>query len=293
MAEGLPNVRHCLKRCWVNNGDSKMRKIYFILMLLLFAFICAVSTKADNMPVGFITVYPSDSAPVDYLPCNGATYSAADYQALFDIIGTTYGGSDGNFKVPKMDVMTAVGNPREVTAANCSGATFLHSQFNDSEMNIPTFNSVPGFFNFFQYGDHYLNSDSSERIAVGVKGSTRSMEMLPFLYAGLMSDADLYVALTGGGEFLNMYSYVLPSSRLPSTTVYPYSISSYTQLIPKNEGIKLFVDNINTENSDFKMQFQSFLSATVDDSKDTGNVAPTPSAIYIIKAKPATMEGEL
>lgn len=51
--------------------------------------------------VGEIQIFGFNYAPLDWLPCNGATLSAQQYPMLFALIGFTYGG-DGktNFKVP-------------------------------------------------------------------------------------------------------------------------------------------------------------------------------------------------
>ena len=53
--------------------------------------------------VGQIMVFAFNFAPRNYAYCNGAQVSIAQNQALFSILGTTYGG-DGvsNFALPDM-----------------------------------------------------------------------------------------------------------------------------------------------------------------------------------------------
>jgi len=45
-------------------------------------------------------MYGGAVAPAGWLICNGGSYSATTYSALFGAIGTTYGGSGGFFNVP-------------------------------------------------------------------------------------------------------------------------------------------------------------------------------------------------
>ncbi len=49
------------------------------------------------------------TAPDGYLICDGASYDAATYPALFAVIGTMYGGGGGNFSVPDLRGRVPVG----------------------------------------------------------------------------------------------------------------------------------------------------------------------------------------
>lgn len=64
------------------------------------------------LTTGMIIPYGGTTAPVNFLLCNGSTYSQGTYPALFAVIGTTYGtGAPGTFKVPNMTGVTnAVGS---------------------------------------------------------------------------------------------------------------------------------------------------------------------------------------
>jgi hypothetical protein len=50
---------------------------------------------------GMMVVYGGTVAPTGWLLCDGSTYTTSSYPGLFAIIGTTYGGSGGSFKVPR------------------------------------------------------------------------------------------------------------------------------------------------------------------------------------------------
>jgi len=56
----------------------------------------------NTSTVGSILIWPTTTAPTNYLLCDGSSYSTTDtkYSSLYSAIGTTYGYSSGSFKVP-------------------------------------------------------------------------------------------------------------------------------------------------------------------------------------------------
>lgn len=58
---------------------------------------------ASSVPTGAIVPYGGATAPTGFLLCDGTSYLRADYQDLFDVIGTAYGSVDGTrFNVPNL-----------------------------------------------------------------------------------------------------------------------------------------------------------------------------------------------
>ena len=56
------------------------------------------------VPVGTIRVWPSNSIPSGWLPCDGRNIGGNEYGDLFALIGTTYGGTDMyDFNLPLFD----------------------------------------------------------------------------------------------------------------------------------------------------------------------------------------------
>ena len=55
-----------------------------------------------GLPSGMIIHSAAATVQVGWLECDGASYSATTYPELFAAIGTTYGGSAGNFNVPDL-----------------------------------------------------------------------------------------------------------------------------------------------------------------------------------------------
>ncbi len=59
--------------------------------------------------IGEIRLLPYTFAPLDWLPCEGQLLSVTQYQALFAVIGVTYGGNGStNFGIPDLRSRAAV-----------------------------------------------------------------------------------------------------------------------------------------------------------------------------------------
>ena len=81
-----------------------------------------VSNSASRIPVGMITPFVSGAdIPYGWLLCNGNSVAGVTYPALSAAIGTTYGGSGGNFNLPNLTNKTLYGvvnNPATSTTYN-------------------------------------------------------------------------------------------------------------------------------------------------------------------------------
>lgn len=60
------------------------------------------SADTNVTPAGTVISFAGVNIPAGYLNCDGAAYSQAKYPALYAAIGTTWGGSSGNFNVPDL-----------------------------------------------------------------------------------------------------------------------------------------------------------------------------------------------
>lgn len=61
------------------------------------------SSQSMRVPPGTIVIWPGTSIPKGWLLCDGNEYRAADYPALYSVIGTTYGTlAAGYFMVPNI-----------------------------------------------------------------------------------------------------------------------------------------------------------------------------------------------
>jgi microcystin-dependent protein len=65
---------------------------------------CAGDPGGGELPVGAVIMWVTDDAPDGWLLCDGGSVLQADYPALFDVIGVTYGdgGSNDTFNLPDL-----------------------------------------------------------------------------------------------------------------------------------------------------------------------------------------------
>ena len=59
--------------------------------------------------IGLISVFPYNWAPVNWASCMGQPLQSQQYQALYGLIGVTYGGNPQNFNLPNLCGRTIVG----------------------------------------------------------------------------------------------------------------------------------------------------------------------------------------
>ena len=95
-------------------------------------------------PPGAIIPYGGSSAPSGYLMCDGTSYAQASYAALYAIIGTTYGGSGGNFNVPDLRGKFPLGHSGSY-ALGATGGEATHT-LTTNEMPAHTHGGVPTSF---------------------------------------------------------------------------------------------------------------------------------------------------
>lgn len=58
--------------------------------------------QAAGVPIGTVIYYAANAVPSGFLPCDGRSLSNVTYSALFSVIGYSYGGSSGSFKLPDL-----------------------------------------------------------------------------------------------------------------------------------------------------------------------------------------------
>lgn len=59
-------------------------------------------STASILPIGSVLLWTTNTAPAGWFICNGQLLSRTQFASLFSVIGTTWGGGDGNttFNVP-------------------------------------------------------------------------------------------------------------------------------------------------------------------------------------------------
>lgn len=68
---------------------------------------------------GAIELLPYTFAPMDWLVCDGTLLSISQYQVLYAVIGTTYGGNgSSNFAIPNLKGFEPIPGMRYYIAIN-------------------------------------------------------------------------------------------------------------------------------------------------------------------------------
>ena len=92
----------------------------------------------DNY-IGEIRIFAGTFAPQDWLFCNGQLLSINDNQALYSLLGTTYGGDGQNtFALPDMRSRAAVG-----MGQSSGGSTYVQGQMQGIENVTLTTSQMP------------------------------------------------------------------------------------------------------------------------------------------------------
>ncbi|MDG5497363.1 tail fiber protein [Niveispirillum sp. BGYR6] len=98
--------------------------------------------------IGQISFFPWSWAPYGWLPCNGSIYKIAEYQALYSLIGSNYGGDARNtFGVPNLQGLVPVGVGQSVGAQTnwTLGATHGTDTVLINNSMVPTHNHTMSF----------------------------------------------------------------------------------------------------------------------------------------------------
>jgi hypothetical protein len=132
----------------ISEGDDHLRLIKSVLKTQFpnTGTVAVTQTTAQMNKLGFetgaVTMYASNSIPTtatisginDWLICDGSAYSTTTYAALYAVIGTVYGTSGSDFKVPDFRTFFPVGVGSgfslgtAVTASAAAGSAVLKVQ---------------------------------------------------------------------------------------------------------------------------------------------------------------------
>lgn len=141
-----------------------------------------VQQLGQLVPVGTLIAVAHENNLEGYLECDGSTYSRSTYQALFDVIGTTYGAGDGTntFKVPDLRGRVLWGKEdnktlgyREAGLPNITASVYTdRSRFSSSSGAFYIVNSGTQERGGIGSGNGTLNFDASRSSSIYGKSST-------------------------------------------------------------------------------------------------------------------------
>lgn len=118
-----------------------MKKILLPALCSLLAFFsCPWTSQAQDYPIlGEIKISPITFIPKGWLECNGQILSIAQNQALFSLLGTTYGGNgQTTFALPDLRGRIAIGS-----GIDPSGITYVKGSVEGTESTTLSPNNLP------------------------------------------------------------------------------------------------------------------------------------------------------
>ncbi len=142
--------------------------------------------------IGEIRIFAGTFAPVGWAFCNGATLPISGNEALFSLIGTTYGG-DGQqaFNIPNLQSRIPIG-----TGTLAGGTTFQAGQSAGAETATLTTSNLPPHA-------HYVNADGGTANSASpqnaVPGSPPSGSVPPYYLSAPSAPTSFSPNTIGGG----------------------------------------------------------------------------------------------
>lgn len=196
-----------------------MKRLIFTLLILT---VLGVKSKAQEEPLmGEIQMFAGNFAPRNWAFCNGQLLAINQNQALFSLLGTTYGGNGINtFALPNLQGSMAIGagngpglTPRMLgEKSGVESVTLSTSQMpiHWHGIQFPTFN----YPCFDGAGTQDTPNENSANVANGY-APTANGSMLPI-------QNGIYIYPTGGSQpHNNMQPYVAVNYIICIYGVYP------------------------------------------------------------------------
>lgn len=78
--------------------------------------------EPEDLLTGIILPFAGNVIPQGWMLCDGSTYESGQYRELYSVIGTTFGGTGTQFKVPNLCGRVAVGVANGETAGETAGS---------------------------------------------------------------------------------------------------------------------------------------------------------------------------
>jgi microcystin-dependent protein len=134
-----------------------------------YQFLQAISTNI----IGSVIFLAQDTAPLNYLPCDGLSYNTTTYSTLFTIIGYRYGGGGSQFNVPNFESQFPVGsNQPSNVSSNLSygngfaGATNTYNVYGG--IFLPVIQAMPPHSHNVNDGGHIHSVTNPDTIPFGI-----------------------------------------------------------------------------------------------------------------------------
>lgn len=152
---------------FVNGQEPALNEENLNLLQLYIEQAINAQVSGDTLPIGSIIPYPGETAPANWLICDGAEISRTEYANLFAILGTTFGEGDGSttFKLPNLKGRTIVGLDTSDTDFNEIGKTL------GEKTHILTTNEMPSHTHKYTYSISSGNIEGSLSLGNSKEGT--------------------------------------------------------------------------------------------------------------------------
>lgn len=145
--------------------------------------------------LGEIRLFAGNYVPQDWNICDGSTFKISEYEALYSIIGTTYGG-DGvtTFKIPDLRNRVVVG-----VGQLLGGSNYILAQQGGAATVTLTPSQIPAH-------NHTLNAVNKNATSEDPTGSMLACTIPP---------------TSGGYDNVYLYTKMAPTGTLDSSSIQP------------------------------------------------------------------------
>ena len=141
--------------------------------------------------IGQIVIWPVTFAPVGWNFCDGTLLSIAQYDALFNLLGTTYGGDgQSTFAVPDL---------RGRVPIHVSNSYSLGQQGGVESVTLTT-NQIPGHGHDYSASTNPVNVASPANAVVGATPADGSKGWVLRIGGGSADFAGPAIGVAGGGQ---------------------------------------------------------------------------------------------
>ena len=204
----------------------------------------------DTLPIGSITAYGKETAPANWLICDGSAVSRTSYADLFAVIGTKYGEGDGSttFNLPNLKGRAPVGLDSNDTDFNTIGNT------GGEKTHTLTIDEMPSH----DHGEVFPSKYGYEYPLLTKNGSGSSKNgIMPSLEISEITDFQTMTGTTGEGKSHN--------------NLQPYQVNNFIIKAFQSAGVVAEVVNEQTE-SDTNTYSCNYINGIIKSgNNDNGN----------------------
>lgn len=173
--------------------------------------------------IGTILAWPMNFEPIGWAFCDGRSLQVAQYQALYSLIGTTYGGNGNCFNLPDLRGRFPIG---QGTNQN-NQTTYTIGQTSDNNKVTLTPNNVPVPQHTHQITNSVTVSGEGGNVPasldISIPVNTDAYNTSTSINSPTNNNCTLGTAKTSGGQAANTYTTSAPT---PGASLKTFSVQT-------------------------------------------------------------------